>query len=83
MVSVVKHNRDFRNIHGLRTKVVKTINQHRNQPLIIADISFGAVREERQSSGIDCEMTLDSVGAFVATEAFGLNAGSTGIFHSL
>lgn len=49
MIPVVKQNRDFWNVHGLGTKVIQVINQHLNQALVIGDIRFRTVGEERQS----------------------------------
>lgn len=43
---MIQQDRDLRNVHWFRPKVVNVVGQHLNQPRIVGQIGARTVREE-------------------------------------
>ncbi len=70
-------------VNRLGTKVVQVMTQHFNQALVIGHISFGAVAKKGEAQSIDCQMSFNTIGAFVMTKSLGFHTGIARIFYSL
>jgi hypothetical protein len=69
MIAMVKQKGDLGNIHRLAPKIIDRLREHLNESLIIREIGEGAMGEKRKAQRVNCEVSLNPIGAFVATEA--------------
>ncbi len=83
MISVVKQDRNLRNVNGFRPKVIQIAAQQFNQSLVIGNVGLDAMGEEGKPQRINGKMAFDAISAFVVTKPFGGNTGVTSIFDRL
>lgn len=70
VISIVEQNGNLRDVDRLGTEVINVGTEQFDHALVIGDIGFGAVGKKRKAQGIDGQMALDTIGAFVMTETF-------------
>ncbi len=78
---MIEQDRDLRNVHWFRPKVVNVVGQHLNQPRIVGQIRARAVREEGKPQGINCQMPFDAIRCLVEAESLGLHTSITGVLY--
>jgi hypothetical protein len=83
MIAMVKQKGDLRNIHRFAPKIIDMLREHLNQSLIIREIGWGAMGEKRKAQRIDCQVSLDPIGAFVTAKPLRGDGCITGVVYCL